>query len=97
MMSDIFLSKHVLKKKLAYIFSSWGVMSPVRKSINEAIEKSVAADVVPVVRCKDCEHWGTRKADEYGFCCIWGTSVKEDAFCSSGIKSTKMDGGDGNV
>ena len=85
-MSDIFLSKRGLKKKLADIFSSWGVMSPVRKSINEAIEKSVAADVVPVVRCKDCEHWGTRKADGYGFCCIWGASVKEDAFCSSGVK-----------
>lgn len=40
----------------------------------------------PVVRCKDCEHWGTRKADGYGFCCIWGTSVKENAFCSSGVK-----------
>lgn len=45
-----------------------------------------AADVVPVVRCKDCEHWGTRKADGYGFCCIWGASVKENAFCSSGVK-----------
>ncbi len=40
----------------------------------------------PVVRCKDCEHWGTRKADGYGFCCVWGSSVKEDAFCSSGTK-----------
>ena len=44
------------------------------------------SDVVPVVRSKDCEHWGTRKADGYGFCCIWGTSVKENAFCSSGVK-----------
>ena len=96
MMSDTFLSERVLKKKLAYVFSAWGVMPPIRKSINEAIEKSVTADVVPVVRCKDCERWGTRKADGYGFCCIWGTSVKEDAFCSSGVKN-KMDGGDGNV
>lgn len=40
----------------------------------------------PVVRCKDCEHWGTRKADGYGFCCIWETSVKENSFCSSGVK-----------
>lgn len=48
-MSDVFLSKRVLKKKLAYVFSAWGVMPPIRKSINEAIEKSVAADVAPVV------------------------------------------------
>ena len=51
-MSDIFLSKRVLKKKLAYVFSAWGVMPPIRKSINEAIEKSVAADVAPVVHSK---------------------------------------------
>lgn len=51
------------------------------------------ADVAPVVRCKDCEHWGTRKADGYGFCCIWGASVKENAFCSSGAeKRTDTDG-----
>ena len=52
----------------------------------EAIQSEPAADVAPVVRCKDCEHWGTRKADGYGFCCIWGSSVKEDSFCSSGVK-----------
>ena len=52
----------------------------------EAIQSEPAADVAPVVRCKDCEHWGTRKADGYGFCCIWGASVKENAFCSSGVK-----------
>lgn len=45
-----------------------------------------AADVAPVVRCKECEHWGARKADGYGFCCIWGTSVEGNAFCSSGVK-----------
>ena len=54
--------------------------------VQKTVEKVVAGDVVPVVRCKDCEHWGTRKVDGYGFCCIWGTSVKEDAFCSSGVK-----------
>ena len=52
----------------------------------EAIQSEPAADVAPVVRCKDCEHWGTRKADGYGFCCIWGTSVEGNAFCSSGVK-----------
>lgn len=45
-----------------------------------------AADVAPVVRCKDCQKWGERKADGYGYCCIWGASVKEKSFCSSGVK-----------
>lgn len=52
-MSDVFLSKRILKKKLAYVFSSWGVIPPTRKSINEAIEKSVVADAAPVVHA----HW----------------------------------------
>ena len=50
MMSDTFLSRHILKKKLAYVFSTWGVMPPIRKNINEAIEKSVVGDVVRVGR-----------------------------------------------
>lgn len=50
-MSDVFLSKRILKKKLAYVLSSWGVgvMSPIRKNINEVIEKSVVADAAPIV------------------------------------------------
>ena len=54
--------------------------------LEAAISLLPGADVAPVVRCKDCEHWGTRKADGYGFCCIWGASVNENAFCSSGVK-----------
>lgn len=49
-MSDTFLSRRILKKKLAYVFSTWGVMPLIRKSINEAIEKSVVGDVVRVGR-----------------------------------------------
>lgn len=48
-MDDVLLSKQVLKKKLAYVFSSWGVSPNVRKSIREAIDKSVATDAVYVV------------------------------------------------
>ena len=73
-MSDIFLSRRILKKKLAYVFSSWGVMPPIRKSINEVIEKSVATDVAPVVHgewvygeldiphCSECGHEVMRTA-----------------------------------
>lgn len=45
----------------------------------------------PVVRCKDCEHWGTRKGDGYGHCCIFGTGMNENAFCSSGVKRRARD------
>lgn len=43
------------------------------------------ADVVPVVRCKDCEHWGGR--DGYGHNCLrefdWYVAGPYD-FCSYG-------------
>ncbi len=55
----------------------------------EAVQGEPAADVAPVVRCKDCEHWGTRKADGYGHCCIFGTGMNENAFCSSGVRRTQ--------
>ncbi len=48
----------------------------------------------PVVRYKDCEYWRERKADGHGHFCILGIGVKEDAFCSSGVKKAKMDGGE---
>lgn len=49
-MSDIFLSRRILKKKLAYVFNTWKVMPPIRKDINEVIEKSVVGEVVRVGR-----------------------------------------------
>ena len=71
-----------VKQNAAYGFSVdvFGIM------MKKIVEKLPAADVAPVGRRKDCEHWGTRKADGYGFCCIWGASVKENSFCSSGVK-----------
>lgn len=46
----------------------------------------------PVVRCKDCQKWGGRKADGYGYCCIFRTGMNENAFCSFGKKNAKKEG-----
>ena len=40
----------------------------------------------PVVRCKDCQKWGERKADGYGYCCAFGTAMQENSFCGFGVK-----------
>ena len=97
-MSDIFLSKSILKKKLAYVFSTWGVMPPVRKSINEAIEKSVVADAAPVVHA----HWkGYHTQDPYCTNCGFsydreqGEDAQTTEYC--GNCGAKMDGGDTDV
>lgn len=44
-----------VKQNAAYGFSVdvFGIM------MKKIVEKLPAADVAPVVRCKDCEHWGT--------------------------------------
>ena len=56
-------------------------------SIYNTIEKIPTADVVEVVRCKDCEHWG---GIIYGFVCRKFSGIETkicmhaDDFCSYG-------------
>lgn len=59
----------------------------------EIVASPPAADVAPVVRCKDCKHG---YEDTGGLCCSYGPCVDcivpEDFFCSYG---ERKDGGDG--
>ena len=59
-----------------------------------------AADVVEVVRCKDCKY--REKTKWGGWCCGspdygmgGGVDLKDDDFCSYGMVGAKMDGKDG--
>ena len=57
------------------------------KTIGEAISKTPTADVVEVVRCKDCKHWG---GVTFGYICrrFSGSYIRnetrENDFCSYG-------------
>ncbi len=55
-------------------------------------EKAPAADVVPVVRCKDCKH---SYEDIDGLVCSHGICVdcivREDFFCADGVKREAAD------
>lgn len=44
-----------------------------------------SADVIPVVRCKDCKHW---ESGNFGFNCCWDPNYPNhgDDFCSHGEK-----------
>lgn len=50
------------------------------------IEEAPAADVVPVVRCKDC--WNATKMGGFMgkvlYCPIWERNTEEENFCSYG-------------
>ena len=53
------------------------------------MDRIAAADVVEVVRCKDCEYWKTdwkpnNVADGYHFCTVVGLVRGEDWFCADG-------------
>lgn len=54
--------------------------------VRKAIEQTPTADVVEVVRCKDCKYWVYE--DDLGmFCSHWGSTLAEsqaDDFCSYG-------------
>lgn len=57
----------------------------------EIINRTPAADVVEVVRCKDCAHYIERKGYDYNGrkarSCIWhGQLRRENDYCSDGIR-----------
>lgn len=64
----------------------------------QIIDECPSADVVEVVRCKDCRRWtpdggygldldGNKKL--YGECSITNMSHREDFFCSHGCRNDK--------
>lgn len=69
-----------------------------RKCVISRLKKDIpAADVQPIVRCKDCEHFHLDYFEEvYGvniivaheICDFWagGCKTMQDAFCSNGVR-----------
>lgn len=64
---------------------------------SQYIEALPAADVAPVVRCKDCKHKGWVQEPCHGksvdYCKVWDCTLRdlESTFCSYG---ERKDGGD---
>ena len=65
-------------------------------SVFRAINRQIAADVAPVVRCEGCKHriykYVNSWIGEIGGCNIFNHPMPNDAFCSYG---ERKDGGDG--
>ena len=62
----------------------------------DQLNKLPTADVVEVVRCKDCKHFSTSKyhtGEEYTCCDMWSydemIECKENGFCSYGERKEK--------
>ena len=63
------------------------------RTFQRMIIEQPAADVVEVVRCKDCKYWVEEK--DFGmFCSHWGSTLAEsqaDDFCSYGERKIETD------
>lgn len=98
-----YIAREVLLAQLRAM-ESYNVSPMYRRGYDDCVEailKAPAADVVPVVRCKDCKHLRVRnQKDIYAFCPKTGIvfwQFEKDtrtSFCSDG---ERMDGGAGNV
>lgn len=88
----------VLAKYIANMYSPTGLAAP---KIIKLIERIKKADVVEVVRCKDCEYfrsidYNLNKCEEHSD--GWGDHtvyVGEDDFCSYGKRKEGADNGNG--
>ena len=69
-----------------------GEITPREKSIisviTESIKTAPAADVEPVVRCKDCKWYKT------GVCDFLGTVTLDDDYCSIGARTERSGSGE---
>ena len=68
-----------------------GMGEIIGQTLMRYVKRQPAADVVPVVRCKDCKH-SRETADGRGlFCSVWGRGwhwVQPDGFCNYGKYQT---------
>lgn len=88
------LPRRVLKEK-RFVFTTHDllnneyVVQTVYKDLAEFINEAPTIDAVPVVRCKDCEHWDISWEPENGnkgdhFCPMMDLCVPPDFFCKHG-------------
>lgn len=61
------------------------------KAVNIVYETDIEAaptiDAVPVVRCRDCKHWGMHKRLNVPWCFEMHIDKSEDGYCDSGDRS----------
>lgn len=64
--------------------------APYFEKAAQMLEKLPAADVAPVVRCKDCDGSQVSDDGEYIICCRLGVGMGFDDFCSYGERKEEM-------
>lgn len=82
---DDLISRQAVVNKCGDWYVDEGIESGFIGSVNQMLDMFPAADVAPVVRCRDCKHWDN---GNLSFECPWDYgrhgSSDEDDFCSYG-------------
>ena len=66
-----------------------GKWTGLAKEISKQLKQLPSADLVPVVRCRDCKHWQTDwnpSIPDRHYCAVMDSMMKADDFCSYGEK-----------
>lgn len=79
----------LIKKNFPYEVIDTGSYSINAKSIYEAIKKAPTADVVEVVRCKECCFFTPCEGSEGGFCAHLMFETHKHSFCSGAMRKEK--------
>ena len=93
-MKDEYIRKQdavsIIEKEMKNYVSDIWYKSATHSALNDVSEniKSLEpADVVPVVRCKDCKNWQTDwnpSIPDRHYCAVMDSMMKADDFCSYG-------------
>lgn len=82
----------LLEERIEYLFKENGDYDHYTNGFDEAFGKvedfPVAADVVEVVRCKDCKYYEPCEGGK-DYCCWYESGVGENDFCSYGERRDK--------
>ena len=81
------MSRYIDADKLKTIESIQSADFNSIESIRRWIDEQQTADVVKVVRCKDCKHCEKRRTANYQpffYCLMQECSIKDDDYCSFG-------------
>ena len=85
-----FINANDISFNIPFEYSSGDIFVDI-EDVKRAIAKTPTADVVEVVRCKDCEKSKPTKTEELCYCFLLHDCRKYDDFCSYGIRKGATD------
>lgn len=80
------MAEYIEREAAIRVLNGQSSLTMTRSSLIDSISKLPAADVAPVVRCKDCKYWQDNNDGYPHEECRWGHGETPDAndFCSYG-------------